>query len=245
MKVLILAAGYGTRLEVIAKDIPKPLLSIKDRPLIDYIADKFRNLSGISQILVVTNNKFFHAFESWAEKQKDFSQKPKVINDGSKSPDERLGSMGDINFVIQKEKISEDLLVVGGDNLFDAGLEDFIRRAKENSPHVTIGLYDIKEKEKAKIFGVVGLDEKGKVISFEEKPSQPKSTLIGMCLYYYPKESLGLVDRYLKESKKSDTAGDYINWLYQKESVYGFKFSGKWYDIGSVESYYEASGNFK
>ena len=82
-------------------------------------------------------------------------------------------------------------------------------------------------------------------MSFEEKPAEPKSTLVSMCCYYLPRKTLGLIGDYLRELKKSDTSGDYIRWLYQKNNVYGFKFDGKWYDIGSVESYYEAQQKFK
>ncbi len=244
VKVLVLAGGYGTRLQQIAKDVPKPLLPIRNRPLIDYILDKIQGLSGLQEVLVVTNNKFAQVFEKWAT-AKGFSVPIKVINDGTNTPEERLGSMGDINFVIERESLNADVLVIGGDNLFDYALTEFLIFAQRQQENTTIGLYDVGEKTKAKIYGVVTLDAQGKLTSFEEKPAEPKSSLIGMCLYYYPQKSLGLVGQYLRETQKSDTAGDYIRWLYQKQPVYGFKFSGKWYDIGSVESYYDAEKNFK
>ena len=89
------------------------------------------------------------------------------------------------------------------------------------------------------------IDAQGKVISFEEKPEKPKSSLVAMCFYYFPKAALGLLDEYLKKSKNTDKAGDYIRWLSEEKGVYGFKFQGKWYDIGSVESYHEAQAKFK
>ncbi len=244
MNVLILAAGYGTRLYPLVKDTPKPLLTIGEKPLIDYILMKFEKTDGLKMIFVVTNDKFFKSFQQWAQQIKKSPADIKVINDGTKTPEERLGSIGDILYVIQKEKIEGDLLVIGGDNLFDYSLEPYIRFAQKVAPRVTIGLYDIEDKKKAKIYGVVELDQKDRVISFEEKPISPRSSLIGMCLYYFPKASLSLVNDYLRESQRSDTAGDYINWLYQREHVYGFKFQGKWYDIGSIESYQEAQKGF-
>ena len=244
MQVLILAAGYGTRLYPLIKDTPKALLAVNNRPLVDYILDKFEYLPEISQVLLVTNNKFKKNFDNWAQDHKDFPVKIKIINDGTNSPDDRLGSMGDINYVITHEKINEDLLVVGSDNLFDAKLDDFIRFSKKNAPFTTIGLYDIGSKENAKIYGVVELAAEQKILSFEEKPAQPKSSLIGMCLYFYPRPSLNFVGRFLTETQKADKAGDYIQWLYKKEPVYGFKFQGKWYDIGSVESYQDAAEHF-
>ncbi len=245
MNVLILAAGYGTRLYPLTKDTPKPLLPIQGKPLIDYLVDKTRRIDNFSQLVVVTNNKFFIHFEQWARRYKNFKVKIKIVNDGTHSNSDRLGSMGDIDFVLRKLGIKEDLLILGGDNLFDKDLRKFIEQAKEKSPRVTIGLFDIKDKEAAQKFGVVTLDDQKKIIAFEEKPQNPQTTLIGMCLYFFPQDSLPLVSLYLQETKKRDTSGDYIDWLFRREDVYGFTFRGKWYDIGSLEAYDEAQRSFK
>ncbi len=245
MKVLILAAGYGTRLYPLIKNYPKALLEIQGKPIVDYILRAVEDLSGLDQVLLVTNNKFFTVFEGWAKQQeKTFRHKIKIINDGTDTPENRLGSIGDINFALKLEHLNEDVLVIGGDNLFNFNLKDFQKFAHQKNPSVSIGLYDIQSSQEAKKFGVVGLDGQQKIISFEEKPPNPKSALIAMCFYYMPKKSLGLIEQYLLELKKSDTAGDYIRWLHQKNHVYGFKFSGKWYDIGSIESYKEAEEQF-
>src|SRR3989338_8733767 len=117
MKVLILAAGYGTRLYPLVKDTPKPLLKIGDKPLINYLLEKIGGLNGLTEVLVVTNNKFAAVFKEWAKKQKGYVVPITIINDGTETPDDRLGSVGDINFVLEKELVQEDLLVIGGDNL--------------------------------------------------------------------------------------------------------------------------------
>ncbi|MBP9854222.1 MAG: nucleotidyltransferase family protein [Candidatus Omnitrophica bacterium] len=244
MKVLILAAGYGTRLKSIAENTPKPLLPINGKPLINFILDRIKGFDGLNEILVITNNKFTDTFKEWAQTL-DVGCPVTIINDGTNSPEERLGSIGDIQFAIKDKKIKDDLLVIGGDNLFDYNLDTYIMFAKKKSGSTVIGLYDVGDLEEAKLYGVVGVDQTGKVNSFEEKPAQPKSTLISMCFYYFPGKTLSLVEQYLKEQGKPDKAGDYIRWLYQKTDVYGFKFSGKWYDIGSIEAYNEAQKNFK
>ena len=109
---------------------------------------------------------------------------------------------------------------------------------------VSIGLYDIKSREEASLFGVVEVDGGSKIVSFEEKPAKARSSLIAMCFYYLPQNTLGLINDYLVESQKSDRAGDYIRWLTEKGDVFGFTFEGKWYDIGSVEAYEEAKQKF-
>ena len=245
MKVLILAAGYGTRLYPLVVNTPKPLLEVKGKCLIDYSLDKVRNAKSLNEVLVVTNNKFFEVFKDWAKKHSKFPAPIKIINDGTKTPDDRLGSVGDIHFTIQQENIEDDLLVIGGDNLFDDDLSQYFAFAEEKNPAATIGVYDIHSLKDATKFGVVDIDNYGKIISFEEKPEKPKSSLIAMCVYYFPKATVGLVAKYLNESHKADKAGDYIKWLSQKNSVYAFQFRGKWYDIGSIESYREAQEKFK
>ncbi len=243
MKALILAAGYGTRLYAIVKDTPKALLPINKKPLVNYTLDKLKTIKGLNEIIVVTNNKFHKIFQDWA-KALNFPCRITVVNDRTNTPEERLGSIGDIKFALDNAKINDDLLVVGGDNLFDFDISQYINFAVSKQK-AAIGVYDIHNLEEAKLFGVVAVDNNAKITSFEEKPAAPKSTLIAMCFYYFPKDTLGLLAQYLKETGKADKAGDYIKWLYQKVDVYGYKFSGKWFDIGSVESYNEAQENFK
>ncbi len=243
MKVLILAAGYGTRLATVIKDTPKPLIPVNSRPLIDHVLLMLKGLPSLTEIVVVSNNKFYNHFENWAKTHPDL--KIRIVNDGTNTPEERLGSVGDINFVWKQEKELDDWLVIGGDNLFDQNLQEFMSFALKQSPAMSIGVYDIHDKKAATKFGVIGLDANEKVISFEEKPTEPKYSLITMCLYYFPKVTLVYLPEYLSQSKALDAAGSYIQWLSQKKNVYGFQFSGKWYDIGSIESLHEAQEYFK
>jgi len=198
MKVLILAAGYGTRLYPLIKDTAKPLLPIAGRPLINYLLDEVRGLADLREVFVVTNKKFFADFERWANENADFPAKIRVINDGTTSPEDRLGAVGDIHFVLKNNPIEDDLLIIGGDNLFDFDLQKYIRFAQAQTPAATIGLYDIGDRQEARKFGVVELDAKGKVLVFEEKPDHPRSTLIAMCFYYFPQSSLPLIMQYVQ-----------------------------------------------
>jgi len=246
MKALILAAGYGTRLAAIAENTPKPLLPVNGKPLMNYIVEKLPGLPGLNELIIVTNEKFHTHFEEWAKiMQKSFPVPIRIVNDGTTTPENRLGSVGDIDFAIKKGAINDDLFVLGGDNLFDYKLNDFVVFAAKKRSAITIGLYDIHNLEEASIYGVVQIAGDGKLVSFEEKPAKPKSTLISMCCYYIPKETLSYLDQYKKASGKMDKAGEYIGWVSKEKEVYGFKFSGKWYDVGSVESYQEAQENFK
>ena len=243
MNALILAAGYGTRLAAVAKNTPKSLLMVAGKFLIDHTVDKLKAVVGLDEIVVVTNNKFYGQFCEWSKTHHGI--KIRVINDGTNSSDDRLGSVGDIHFVWQNEKKPDDWLIIGGDNVFDQDLNQFMVFARGQSPSVTIGVYDVGDIASATKFGVSALGDGGRVTSFQEKPEKPASSLITMCLYYFPRQTLGYIEEYRKESNALDAAGSYIQWLVKNKNVYGFQFKGKWYDIGSVESLKEAQEYFQ
>jgi len=235
MKALILAAGYATRLYPLTRDYPKPLLEIKGRPIINYIVDKLEPVSAIDEIYIVTNSKFIQVFRRWAKTVKS-SKKIILVDDLTKTNLDRLGSIGDMNFVITRKKIQDDLLVIGGDNLFSGSLNVFLNSIKRNARAVNIGLYRLKQKKDASHYGVARLDSRKKVTSFEEKPLHPQSRLVAMCLYFIPKNGLGLINEYIHGRRnKIDASGGYIAWLKDRAPVYGYVFSGFWFDIGDYK----------
>jgi len=244
MKVLVLAAGYATRLYPLTKHYPKPLLKVGERPIIDYILEKLNKIEEIDEIIVVTNSKFITYFRKWAKGLK-IKKKISLVDDLTQDLNDRRGAVGDMDFAINNKHIKEDLLVVGGDNLFDGRLNDFITFAYAKRPAPVIGAYNIKELPAAKKYGVMKLDKKNKVVDFQEKPKRPKSKLVAMCLYFFPKEKLGLIREYLDTChEKHDATGFYIDWLRKKEPVYGFVFSKKWFDIGDSKFYRKAQETF-
>lgn len=244
MKALILAAGYATRLYPLTKKYPKPLLGVKGRPIINYIVDKLAAVAGIDEICIVTNSKFIPVFRQWAKSIKS-ARKITLINDLTYSNQDRLGAIGDINFVIKKLKINDHLLVVGGDNLFSGSLKGFLNFSAKKEPAVSIGVFRLKQKKDASRYGVVKLDTRRKVISFEEKPEKPQSRLVAMCLYYIPKGRLTLINEYIRSEKiKTDATGSYIAWLKQKTDVYGYVFNGAWFDIGDYKYLNAAKKSF-
>ncbi len=242
MNALILCAGYATRLYPLTKEKPKPLLEVKGKTIIDYIVEKIEKIPQVDQIFVVTNNKFALAFEQWAEEQK-FSKKIKIVNDSTISEEDKLGAVGDIQFVVVEQKISGDLLIVAGDNLFEYELDklfDFFN--KKNASVVACKKFSSKG-ELAQKFGVVELDKDGKVIGFEEKPQNPKTLIGATGCYIFKKEDLELLKPFLKEGN-SDDSGNFLKYLVEKSSVFGMVFSEKWFDIGSFEALGKAREEF-
>lgn len=231
MEVIILAGGYGTRLYPVTHNVSKALLPIGDKTLIDFLIEKIRNIP-VKNINVVTNNKFYKDFISWKQ---NYSLPIKVYNDGTETPEDRLGAIGDIEFVINKANIEDDILVLGGDNLFDWDLEEFCNFAGKTKNPV-VGLFDIKDLDKAKRFGITEIDGNNRIKDFQEKPENPKSTLAGTCVYSFNKDSIRFLHEYSKKSKNRDTTGKYIDWLLERTDVYGYVFRGMWLDVGHKDT---------
>jgi glucose-1-phosphate thymidylyltransferase len=245
MKALILAAGYGTRLYPLTKNQPKPLLKIGSKLMIEHIIDKINEVKEITDILIITNDKFYPNFVDWSKKFKQTEKNIAILNDKTKTNEERLGAVGDIYFAIKETKIDDDILVIGGDNLFEFSLKsffDFSRRNKRSA----IAVRDLGQKQKlAKKFGVVEVDKNNKLISFEEKPETPKSTLASTCCYLFTKEDIQEFKKCLEENKKPDNTGDFIRYLSEKKPVYAFIFKERWFDIGSIEQLEEANKTYR
>lgn len=243
MYVLIPAAGYGTRLYPLTKEMPKALIKINNKPILEHIIEKLTELQGITKVVIISNDLFYEKFRDWLSDFKN-SKNIEIINDGTRNEKERLGSIGDINLAIEKFKIDEDILVVNSDNIFEFSLKcSFEYFTEKKSP--TICLFDVKSKEMAKLYGVIKTDRNNKIIDFKEKPEKPESTLISTGIYYFPKNTVPLFKEFLSESKDSDKSGYFVEWLFQKMPTYGFLYKNNdWFDIGSLESLKEAEAHF-
>lgn len=246
MNILILAAGYATRLYPLTENRAKPLLDVAGKAMMEWVIDNLAPIPDISKVFVVTNNKFAKHFEDWAKTYNESHPKLafEIVNDGSTSDADKLGAIGDLNYVIQKHGIeNEDLLVVAGDNLFSESLEGFGAHARaKNAP--VLGLYDVKSLDEAKKYGVVAIDGDGVITEFVEKPANPPTSLIGIALYYYPKHIVPLVRQYLAEGNNPDQPGRLIQWLYPRTPVHTWSVPGTWFDVGSKETLQQANEIF-
>ena len=242
MTVIVLAAGYAVRLQPLTLNTSKSLLPIGNKKIIDRILEKVLKVKGISSLYIITNSKFFKNFSEWLKAFKH-KEKISIICDGTTNNENRLGAIKDLEFVIKEEYITGDIMVVAGDNLFEFDLNVFLKFARKRDG-VSIALYDIGSMELAKNFGVVKIDRDKKVVEFEEKPQNPKSTLISTGIYYFPKDKVAFINEYVKMQNKLDAPGHYIGWLSKRDKVYGFAFPEDWYDIGTMESYRKADEEY-
>jgi glucose-1-phosphate thymidylyltransferase len=242
MNVIILAAGYATRLYPLTLDKAKPLLEVGGKPIIQWVLDNLANVAGLEAIYVVTNDKFANDFQVWADRYQN--PKVKIINDGSKTDDDKLGAIGDISFVVTRENLAKsDLLIVAGDNLFEQSLCEFVESAKDIQ--ATVAVHDVGKIEAMKKYGVVTINSDGFITHFEEKPEKPQSTLAAIALYYYSSEVTSLLTTYLAAGNDPDQPGRFVQWLYTRKPVKTFQIKGKWLDIGSKETLHQADAMFR
>ena len=238
MKAIILAAGYATRLYPLTLDKPKALLQIQGKPIIDYILDQMNTVSDIDQIFVVSNSKFVEQFREWAYNAQT-GIPIKVLDDGSVDEASKLGAIGDISFVIENEKIDEDIIVIAGDNLFSFPLADYNRFFAEKDCDC-VCVQRVEDREACKQLGIALLDETNRVIDMEEKPQEPKSDCVVFAIYMYKRETIPLIKQYLDEGNKPDAPGNFVGWLYKRKPVYAYIISGKCYDIGTHDALKQA-----
>ncbi len=246
MNVLILAAGYATRLYPLTLTKAKPLLEIAGKPMIEWIVDQLGPLPGLNTVYIVTNDKFASDFQAWARgyEQQHSGFQFKVVNDGSTSDSDKLGAIGDINLVLTREDLTtEDLLVIAGDNLFSESLGSFVQFASDKP--ATVALYDVGDLEAIKKYSGVTVDENGVITHFEEKPAKPTSTLTAIALYFYSREILPLFTTYLAAGNNPDQPGRFLQWLYTRKPVHTFEVKGIWLDIGSRETLEDANKVFQ
>lgn len=245
MKLVILAAGYATRLYPLTLNQPKPLLEVAGKPMIEHVLDNLKPISEIDHVYIVTNAKFAGHFERWADTYRsrnpgvDFT----VINDKSTDDSNKLGAIGDLHLVLNSQNVHDNVIVVAGDNLFSDSLGGFGQFTRMKQAPV-LAVYDVGNLEEIKKYNAIEIDADGQITFFEEKPQQPKSTLTGIALYFYPRSSLALIRQYVDEGNNPDQPGRLVQWMYSRTPFFTWKVPGIWYDVGSKETLEEANRIF-
>lgn len=234
MKCILLCAGYATRLFPLTENFPKALLEIEEnKPLLNYIVKNVNQIEEIDQIYLISNQRYYEHFANWAEGLNNI--KPiKVLNDNTTNNDDRLGAIGDIEYVIKNENIDDDIIVIAGDNLFDYSLRGLIDFYKDKKDSV-VCVKSLKNDDLSR-FAIATLDEEQRIIDLEEKPENPKTDIAVYATYIYPKDIVPKISEYLEAGYNKDAPGYFVEYLYKIEPVYAYHFDGNCYDVGTHES---------
>jgi len=219
---LILAGGFHNRIHSIVGDKPKALLRLKGKPLITYLVEKIpENIP----VLITTNKRFEVDFYRW---EINLTRSVEICVENFLSEKEKIGAVSAIDFWIKQKAIDNDLLVLAGDNYFEFDLHRFI--TAYDGKNTLVAVHDIADKEKAKQFGVVELEKK-KIVKFEEKPENPKTSLVSTGCYMFPQRIFPLLAQFC--NKKRDNLGEFIAYLVNQERVGAYIFNELWLDIGT------------
>ena len=241
MDALILAAGFSKRLEPLTLTCAKPLLPVGGRPMVERVLEKIQAIPALQRTFLVSNGKFHRDFVAWGRRYPEVT----IVNDGAMDNDHRLGPIRDIELVIRTRQVADDLLIVAGDNLFDASLADFAGEAGRRVPWVTIGIVNLQDRALIRRrYGVVQMAADGRISAFFEKPDDPPTTLVSTGIYYFPAQDLRLIGAYLEHGGNPENAGYLIQSMVQLPGVYGAMLAGRWFDIGDRQSYEVADNAF-
>ncbi len=236
MKGIVLAGGSGTRLYPITKGVSKQLLPIYDKPMIYYPISALIQ-AGIRDILIISTPQDLPGFE-------------RLLGDGSNlglnfsyaeqpSPDGLAQA-----FIIGKEFIGDDsVCLVLGDNIFYGyGFEQLVKQARTNvekDGNATVFGYFVNDPQR---YGVAEFDNSGKVLSIEEKPTQPKSNYAVVGLYFYPNSVIEIAEN-IKPSARGELEITTVNEEYLNQSKLMMNIMGRgyaWLDTGTHDSLAEA-----
>ncbi len=241
MKAIVLAAGYATRLRPLTDTWAKELLPVGGRPILDRILERIEQVPEVDEVHVVTNARKAPAFRAWAA-----GRDVTIHDDGTSTNDDRLGAVGDMQFVIERTRLDDDLLVIAGDNLFEFALTGFVRFWHElDGPASAVAVRDVGSLELAAQYGIVSLDPEGRILDFVEKPEHPASTLSATASYLFDRAHVRLIGEYLAAGNPSDQPGRYVAWLQAHERVFGWVFDESWFDIGNLEQLLEADNRLR
>lgn len=241
MKCLILAAGYATRLYPLTENFPKPLLTVGEKTILDWLLDDINTSGMIDEYIVISNHKFAHHFNEWA-KTKEY--KITIVDDGTETNETRLGAVKDIQFTIDKLHLDDDMLVIAGDNVLDFSLTEFIAYAKKKQTSCVMRYYEPLHEKLLKC-GVLTINEDDLVTNMTEKSPTPATHWCCPPFYYYTKEDAKRVQSGIDSGCGTDAPGSYIAWLCKQTKVHAMEMPGSRYDIGNLESYEQVQKEYR
>lgn len=237
MKCLILAAGYATRLYPLTENFPKPLLQVGSKAILDWLVDDLADTTDIDEFIVISNHKFAQHFEDWKHsKKKTRPYEIAVIDDGTSTNETRLGAVKDIQLAVNMLNLTDDLLVMAGDNVLDFSLCGFVEFAKAKGTSCVM-CHEENELKRQQKTAIITVDENCLITSYEEKPKKPKGNLAVPPFYCYRRADVMRIREALDNGCGYDAPGSFAAWLSKQTPMHAYPMPGKRYDIGDMASY--------
>jgi mannose-1-phosphate guanylyltransferase len=241
MKAMILAAGKGTRVRPITYTIPKPLIPILQKPVMEFLLELLRQ-HGFDQIMVNVSH-LAHEIEGYFRDGQRFGVDIGYSFEGSivdgKLVGEAVGSAGGLRKIQDFNAFFDDTFVVlCGDALIDLDLTAAVKQHRASGAIATVVTKKVP-KEDVSSYGVVVTDDHGRIKSFQEKPSveEALSTDINTGIYIFEPE----IFDYIPPKQEFDIGGELFPKLVEKKApFYAVSMDFEWVDIGKVPDYWQA-----
>ena len=241
MKAMILAAGKGTRVRPITYTIPKPLIPILQKPVMEFLLELLRQ-HGFDQIMVNVSH-LANEIEGYFRDGQRFGVDIGYSFEGSivdgELVGEAIGSAGGLRKIQDFNTFFDDTFVVlCGDALIDLDLTAAVKQHRANGAIATVITKTVPE-EDVPSYGVVVTDEEGRIKSFQEKPSveEALSTEINTGIYIFEPE----IFDYIPSNQEFDIGGELFPKLVEKQApFYAVSMEFEWVDIGKVPDYWHA-----
>lgn len=243
MKNIVIAAGYATRLYPLTENFPKPLLEIGSSSILGRMMEDIDRIEEIDEHIIVSNHKFSRHFEEWADKQ-DTRCPVTIIDDGTETNETRLGAVRDLLLAIDRCNVDDDMMVVAADNILDFSFQGFVDFFKEKGTSVIMCHHE-PELKKLQRTGVIKVDENMKVLLMQEKPENPVSNWAVPPFYIYSRNDIPLIKDCMNHGCGFDAPGNLAHYLAEVTTLHAWQMPGKRFDIGTLDTYYEAKEIFK
>lgn len=229
MRAIILAGGLGERLRPITYEIPKPLLPIKGKPLLEHLL-MFLKKYDVKEVTVSVGYKAEMIMKHFGNGKEHGMRIDYIVEK------ERLGTGGCLNLL--KERPIDTFIVMNGDDLTNFNLKDMIYCHKKNGKKATVTLLEVKDPSG---YGVVKIKD-GLIEEFVEKPDKEKATsnLISSGFYLFEPDVLKVVEGKTKFMIEKEIFPALVK---EKELAY-YKINTPWFDIGTPERYEQAIKNW-
>lgn len=245
LKAVLLAGGYGTRLQPLTLRLPKVMVPVAGRPVLEHIV-RACAAAGIEEVVVSlnTNQGLIENFFGGGEK---FGVKVSYVYESTMSDEDKFGAIGAIDYAVRKAGVAGECIVINGDNVFyGLDLKRFMKTHSEKKGGATIAFFALSDKRDVEQYGIAQLDGHGKVMRFQEKPklSEAVSHLASTGVYHFSEQLLkeylpAFVAAHKKEAKRPDRVGDLWQSFVQEKPIYGHTFVGMWGDTNSPKTYVE------
>lgn len=238
MRGIVLAASHEKRHESSIKVVPLPLVDLIGEKYLTTLYRRLGALSGMSEVLVVTNGVLYPLIEAWTQEgwtKQDWAKELadrgvslRVINDETDSRETQLGAVGDLVLALKTAGWDEDVVIVGGDNWFTYDLEAFVNASLNRSPAVVVTR--VSPGPRPSRFGWVEMASEGRITQFLEHPESADSSQYfkASCVYYLSRQDLSWLKTFDDSQSTKCSPGTFFAWLAERTDVFGMEMAGKW-----------------